>query len=134
MLFGKRCAISHLMAVPKNRGKCKSVTISLHRSDSLRAFSPPPPPPPSGGNKVRNSHRRSPFTLGHHLPTVGAKSDAYNREQSIIYRFATYKKVLRFSCQTAKFQAPKTPRTDTILPEHLQAHTLIISVYLHYCI
>ena len=22
----------------------------------------------------RNSHRRSPFTLGHHLPTVGAKS------------------------------------------------------------
>ena len=25
----------------------------------------------------RNSHRQSPFTLGHHLPTVGAKSDAY---------------------------------------------------------
>ena len=24
----------------------------------------------------RNSHRRSPFTLGHHLPTVGAESEA----------------------------------------------------------
>ena len=36
----------------------------------------------------------------------------------------------------AKFQAPKTPRTDTILSEHLLAHTLItgIYVYSHYCI
>ena len=39
-LLGKRCAISHLMAVPKKRGKCKSATISLHRGDSLSA-SPP---------------------------------------------------------------------------------------------
>ena len=29
---------------------------------------------------------------------------------------------------------PKTPRTDTILPEHLLAHTLITYVYPHYCI
>ena len=34
-------AISHLMAVPKNRGKCKSATISLHRGDSLSASGPP---------------------------------------------------------------------------------------------
>ena len=36
--------------------------------------------------------------------------------------------------QAAKSQAPKTPRTDTILPEHLLAHTLITYVYSHYCI
>ena len=29
------------MAVPKNRGKCKSATISLHRGDSLSASGPP---------------------------------------------------------------------------------------------
>ena len=40
-LLGKRSAISHLMAVPKNPGKCKSATISLHRSDSLSASGPP---------------------------------------------------------------------------------------------
>ena len=34
-LLGKRRAISHWMGVPKNRGKCKSATISLHRGDSL---------------------------------------------------------------------------------------------------
>ena len=34
-LLGKRRAISHWMAVPKNHGKCKSATISLHRGDSL---------------------------------------------------------------------------------------------------
>ena len=28
------------------------------------------------GLSERNSHRRSPFTLGHHLPTVGAESEA----------------------------------------------------------
>ena len=33
-----------------------------------------------------------------------------------------------------KSQAPKIPRTDTILPEHLLAHTLITHVYSHYCI
>ena len=44
------------------------------------------------------------------------------------------KKVLRTTGQTAKSQAPKTPRTDTILPEHLLAHTLITYVYSHYCI
>ena len=49
-------------------------------------------------------------------------------------RFPMYKKELWFSSHVAKFQAPKTPRTDTILPEHLLAHTLIIYVYLHYCI
>ena len=42
--------------------------------------------------------------------------------------------MLRCSGQTAKSQAPKTPRTDTILPEHLLAHTLITYVYSHYCI
>ena len=36
-LLGKRRAISYLMAVPKNRGKCKSATISLHWGDSLSA-------------------------------------------------------------------------------------------------
>ena len=36
--------------------------------------------------------------------------------------------------QAAKSQAPKTPRTDTILPEHLLAHTLITYVYSHYYI
>ena len=41
-LLGKRSAISHLMAVPKNRGKCKSATISLHRGDSMSASAPPP--------------------------------------------------------------------------------------------
>ena len=41
-LLGKRRAISHLMAVPKNRGKCKSATISLHRGDSLSVSAPPP--------------------------------------------------------------------------------------------
>ena len=40
-LLGKRRAISHLMAVPKNREKCKSATISLHRGDSLSASGPP---------------------------------------------------------------------------------------------
>ena len=29
------------MVVPKNRGKCKSATISLHRGDSLTASGPP---------------------------------------------------------------------------------------------
>ena len=33
-----------------------------------------------------------------------------------------------------KITGPKTPRTDTILPEHLLAHTLITYVYSHYCI
>ena len=42
-LLGKRRAISHLLAVPKNRGKCKSATISLHRGDLLSASGPPPP-------------------------------------------------------------------------------------------
>ena len=40
----------------------------------------------------------------------------------------------QFSGRIVKFQAPKTPRTDTILPKHLLAHTLIIYVYSHYCI
>ena len=44
------------------------------------------------------------------------------------------KKVLRPSDQATKSQAPKTPRTDTILPEHLLAHTLITYVYSHNCI
>ena len=44
------------------------------------------------------------------------------------------KKVLQTTGQTAKSQAPKTPRNDTILPEHLLAHTLITYVYSHYCI
>ena len=35
MLLGKHRAISHWMGVPKNRGKCKSVNIWLHRGDSL---------------------------------------------------------------------------------------------------
>ena len=39
-LLRKRRAISHLMAVPKNRGKCKSATTSLHRGDSLSASGP----------------------------------------------------------------------------------------------
>ena len=30
-----------LMVVPKNRGKCKLATISLHRGDSLSASGPP---------------------------------------------------------------------------------------------
>ena len=34
-VLGKCRAISDWMAVPKNRGKCKSATISLHRGDSL---------------------------------------------------------------------------------------------------
>ena len=34
-LLGKRCGISHWMGVPKNHGKCKSATISLHHGDSL---------------------------------------------------------------------------------------------------
>ena len=36
--------------------------------------------------------------------------------------------------QAAKSQAPKTSRTDTMLPKHLLAHTLITYVYSHYCI
>ena len=40
-LLGKRRAISHLIAVPKNRGKYKSATISLHRGDSLSTSGPP---------------------------------------------------------------------------------------------
>ena len=40
-LLGEHRAILHLMAVPKNRGKCKSATISLHRGDSLSASGPP---------------------------------------------------------------------------------------------
>ena len=36
--------------------------------------------------------------------------------------------------QAAKSQASKTPRTDTILPKRLLAHTLITYVYSHYCI
>ena len=43
-------------------------------------------------------------------------------------------KKVRYSGHTAKSQAPKTPRTDTILPEHLLAHTLITYVYSHYSI
>ena len=34
-LLRKRRAISHWMGVPKNRGKCKSAKISLHRGESL---------------------------------------------------------------------------------------------------
>ena len=37
---GKRLAISHLMAILKNRWKCKSATISLHRGGSLSALAP----------------------------------------------------------------------------------------------
>ena len=44
------------------------------------------------------------------------------------------KKSAATSGQAAKSQAPKTPRTDTILPERLLAHTLITYVYSHYCI
>ena len=44
------------------------------------------------------------------------------------------KKTAATRFQAAKSQAPKTPRTDTILPEHLLAHTLITYVYSHYCI
>ena len=44
------------------------------------------------------------------------------------------KKVLRTTGQTAKSQAPKKPRNDTILPEHLLAHTRITYVYSHYYI
>ena len=81
----------------------------------------------------RNSHRRSPFTLGHHLPTVGAGfSNVIVSHPSI--QIPHVKKMLRYSGPTAKAQAPKTPRTDTILPEHLLAHTLITYVYSHYCI
>ena len=52
----------------------------------------------------------------------------HNRKQHI-NTDSPRKKVLRFSGQTAKFQAPKTLRTDTILPEHLLVHTLIIYIY-----
>ena len=38
-LFRKQRAISHWMGVPKNRGKCKSATISLHCGDSLMSMS-----------------------------------------------------------------------------------------------
>ena len=37
-------------------------------------------------------------------------------------------------CKSYEIPGPKTPRTDTILPEHLLAHTLIIYVCSHYCI
>ena len=42
--------------------------------------------------------------------------------------------MLRTTGQTAKSQAPKTPRNDTILPVHLLVHTLITYAYSHYCI
>ena len=86
-------------------------------------------------NSERNSHRWSPFTLGHHLPSP----DGGSRIRSVIVsdpsiQIPHIKKVLRYRGQTAKSQAPKTPRTDTILPEHHLAHTLITYVYSHYCI
>ena len=56
----------------------------------------------------------------------------HNRERHINTDSPCKKKGLRFSGRTAKFQAPKTPRTDTILTEHLLEHTLIIYVYSHY--
>ena len=62
------------------------------------------------------------------------QNQTHDRERSINTDFPRTTKVLRFSGRTAKFQAPKTPRTDTILPEHLLTHTLIIYVYSHYCI
>ena len=42
------------------------------------------------------------------------------------YRFPTLNESAATRFQAAKSQAPKTPRTDTILPEHLLAHTLIM--------
>ena len=57
-----------------------------------------------------------------------------DRESPINTDSPRKKKVLRYSGPTAKSQAPKTPRTDTILPEHLLAHTLFTYVYSHYCI
>ena len=70
----------------------------------------------------RNSHRRSPYTLGHHLPS----------HPSI--QIPHIKKSAATCFQAAKSQDPETPRTDTISPEHLLAHTLITYVYSHYCI
>ena len=54
--------------------------------------------------------------------------------ESPIYTDSPRKKKCCDRFQAAKSQAPKTPRTDTILPEHLLAHTLITYVYSHYCI
>ena len=60
------------------------------------------------------------FYIGSSSPDGGSKIRCIIGSDPLIQ----YKKVLRFSSRTAKFQAPKTPRTDTILSEHLLAHTL----------
>ena len=61
---------------------------------------------------------------------VGAKSDPYSINTDSTHT----KKCCDSVAKTQNSRPPKTPRTDTILPEHLLAHTLIIYVYLHYCI
>ena len=82
----------------------------------------------------RNSHRWSPYTLGHHLPTVGAYSATWYIVSHPSIQIPHVKKSAATHFQAAKSQAPKTPRTDTILPEHLLAHTLITYVNSHYFI
>ena len=42
-LLEKPCYFTFNGRAEKNRGKCKSATISLHRGDSLSASAPPPP-------------------------------------------------------------------------------------------
>ena len=82
----------------------------------------------------RNSHRWSPFTsMGHHLPAVGAKIRRIIGSDPSI-QIPHLQKSVAVQWPNREIPGPKTPRTDTILPEHLLTHTLLISVYSHYCI
>ena len=62
------------------------------------------------------------------------QNQTHNRERSINTDSPSTKKCCGSAGRTVKFQAPKTLRTDTILPKYLLAHTLIIYAYSHYCI
>ena len=96
--------------------KCRAIGTKLHHY-LVREL----PPPES-------------FNIGSSSPDGGSGIRSVTVSDPSIQIPHIKKKVLRTSGQTAKSQAPKTPRTDTILPEHLLAHTLITYVYSHYYI
>ena len=95
---------------------------------------------PCSKSTVRELPPPESFYIGSSSPDGGSEIRSVIVSDPSIQIPHVKKKVLRYcqwpNVQTAKSQAPvpKTPRTDTILPKHLLAHTLITYVYSHYCI
>ena len=76
----------------------------------------------------RNSHRRSPYTLGHHLPTE--RNQKRDSEWPSI-QIPHLKKSAAMRGQAAKLQAPKTPRTDTRTSSSTHSYYLCLFTLLY---